>query len=34
VSLRLDRAVVEHFKRGGEGWRARINDTLKKAIGI
>lgn len=33
VSLRLDRAVVEHFKAGGEGWRARINETLKKAIG-
>lgn len=33
VTLRLDRAVVEAFKAGGEGWQTRINDTLLKAIG-
>jgi uncharacterized protein (DUF4415 family) len=33
VSLRLDRKVVEHFKKDGEGWRARINEALKRAIG-
>jgi uncharacterized protein (DUF4415 family) len=32
VSLRLDRAVVEHFRKDGEGWRARINDALKRMI--
>ncbi|SDR35535.1 Uncharacterized conserved protein, DUF4415 family [Rhizobiales bacterium GAS191] len=32
VSLRLDRAVVEHFRKDGEGWRARINDALKRLI--
>jgi uncharacterized protein (DUF4415 family) len=32
VTLRLDEAVVEHFKRGGRGWQTRINDTLAEAI--
>jgi uncharacterized protein (DUF4415 family) len=32
VTLRLDRAVVEHFKAGGEGWQTRINDTLKMVV--
>jgi uncharacterized protein (DUF4415 family) len=32
VTMRLDRVVVEHFKRGGDGWRARINATLKRGI--
>ena len=32
VTLRLDEAVIEHFKRGGKGWQTRINDTLAAAI--
>ena len=32
VTLRLDEAVVEHFKRGGKGWQTRINETLAAAI--
>ena len=32
VTLRLDEAVIEHFKRGGKGWQTRINDTLVAAI--
>jgi uncharacterized protein (DUF4415 family) len=32
VTLRLDPAVIAHFKRGGEGWQTRINDTLVKSI--
>lgn len=31
VSLRLDREVIEHFKRGGRGWQSRINAALRKA---
>ena len=30
VSLRLDREVIEHFKRGGRGWQSRINAALRK----
>lgn len=33
VSLRLDPAIIAHFKRAGAGWQTRINDTLAKAIG-
>jgi uncharacterized protein (DUF4415 family) len=34
VSLRLDREVVDWFKRKGEGWQTRINDELRKAAGL
>ena len=32
VTLRLDPAVIAHFKASGEGWQTRINQTLAKAI--
>jgi uncharacterized protein (DUF4415 family) len=32
VTLRLDEAVINHFKRGGKGWQTRLNDTLAAAI--
>ena len=32
VTLRLDEAVIEHFKRGGKGWQTRINAALLEAI--
>ena len=32
VSLRLSSEVVEHFKKGGKGWQARINAALEKNI--
>jgi uncharacterized protein (DUF4415 family) len=31
VSLRLDRAVVDHFRATGPGWQTRMNDALRKA---
>ena len=34
VSLRLDRDVIDWFKRNGEGWQTRINDELRKAAGL
>lgn len=34
VSLRLDREVVEWFKRSGEGWQTRINAELRKVAGL
>ena len=32
VTLRLDEAVINHFKSGGKGWQTRLNDTLAAAI--
>jgi uncharacterized protein (DUF4415 family) len=32
VSIRLSRNVIEHFKKGGEGWQTRIDETLQKAV--
>ena len=34
VSLRLDREVIEWFKKGGDGWQTRINDELRRVAGI
>jgi uncharacterized protein (DUF4415 family) len=32
VTLRLTRAVVEHFRETGPGWQSRIDETLLGAI--
>jgi uncharacterized protein (DUF4415 family) len=32
IGLRLDRAVVEHFRATGPGWQSRINDVLVKHV--
>lgn len=32
VSVRLDRAVIEHFKAQGPGWQTRMNDALRMLI--
>ena len=34
VSLRLDQAVIDHFRAGGPGWQSRINAALRKAAGL
>lgn len=34
VSLRLDRAVLEHFQEDGPGWQDRINGALRAAAGL
>ena len=34
VSLRLDRAVLEHFQEDGPGWQDRINAALRAAAGL
>jgi len=34
VSLRLDQAVIDHFRAGGPGWQTRINEVLRKAAGL
>jgi uncharacterized protein (DUF4415 family) len=34
VSLRLDRDVLAEFRKRGKDWQARINRTLRKAVGL
>ncbi|MBL8548836.1 MAG: BrnA antitoxin family protein [Hyphomonadaceae bacterium] len=31
VTLRLDKDVIEHFKKDGRGWQTRINAFLRAA---
>lgn len=34
VTLRIDRAVLEHFQKDGPGWQDRVNAALKAATGL
>ena len=34
VSLRLSRDVVERFKADGPGWQTRMDQALRKAVGL
>ena len=34
VSLRLDPDVIERWKASGPGWQSRVNDMLRKAVGL
>jgi len=34
VTLRIDSDVVERFRAEGAGWQSRINDVLRKAVGL
>ncbi len=34
VSIRLSADVVEHFKAGGPGWQSRIDEALRKVVGV
>ncbi len=34
VLLRLDKDVVAKFRQTGEGWQTRMNDALRKAVGL
>jgi uncharacterized protein (DUF4415 family) len=34
VSIRLSAEVVERFKAGGPGWQSRIDEALRKAVGL
>ena len=34
VTIRLDRDLVEWFKRTGDGWQTRINNELRRVAGI
>ena len=32
--LNIDAEVIEHFRKTGHGWQARINSVLRKAAGL
>lgn len=34
ISLRVDRDVLDKFKAGGELWQTRMNEALRKAVGL
>lgn len=34
VTIRLDRDLVDWFKRTGDGWQTRINSELRRVAGI
>lgn len=34
VSLRLDAEVISRFKAGGPGWQSRMNEALRKSVGL
>lgn len=34
ISIRLDQEVIDRFKAGGEGWQSRMNEALRKAVGL
>lgn len=34
TTIRLDPAVIAHFKADGPGWQSRINEALRKAAGL
>ena len=34
VTLRLDKIVLETFKASGAGWQTRINEELRKSLGL
>jgi uncharacterized protein (DUF4415 family) len=34
VSLRLDNEVIDAFRSQGPGWQSRMNEALRKAVGV
>jgi uncharacterized protein (DUF4415 family) len=34
VALRVDNDVIERFRAGGAGWQSRMNEALRKAVGL
>ena len=34
VTLRIDPDVIEKFREGGPGWQGRMNEALRKAVGL
>ena len=34
VTLRLDADLIDRFRESGPGWQSRINDLLRKTMGV
>lgn len=34
LTLRIDPDVIDAYKATGDGWQRRMNDTLRKALGL
>ncbi|MCZ8180103.1 MAG: BrnA antitoxin family protein [Rhizobium sp.] len=34
ISIRLDQEVIDRFKATGDGWQSRMNEVLRKAVGL
>jgi uncharacterized protein (DUF4415 family) len=34
ISIRLDQEVIDRFKATGDGWQSRMNEALRKAVGL
>lgn len=34
VAIRLDKDVLERLRADGPGWQSRVNETLRKAVGL
>nr|WP_295469010.1 BrnA antitoxin family protein [Mesorhizobium sp.] len=34
ISLRVDADVIDAFKAGGAGWQRRMNQALRRAVGL
>ena len=34
IALRIDDEVLDRFKAGGGGWQSRMNEALRKAVGL
>ncbi len=34
ISLRVDADVLDRFKADGRGWQGRMNEALRKAVGL
>lgn len=34
VALRIDPEVIDRFKADGAGWQSRMNEALRKAVGL
>jgi len=34
ITLRLEKDVIARFRAGGPGWQSRMNEALRKAVGL
>ncbi|HTJ56843.1 MAG TPA: BrnA antitoxin family protein [Devosiaceae bacterium] len=34
ISIRVDAEVLERFRAAGPGWQGRMNEVLRKAVGL